>query len=148
MVGVEQACSDRTALRQSSAYRWPSVSPRQYAAASHQNQTKDPCRPSLPLTRRFSTPQDPDALPKARPHCWGPMAWVGGRGWRTGLPFLPWQPPASPVSITAGRATGRSQAFTASENRHQLRNSGTTCLHFEVWLLVFTVLFLKCIKDV
>lgn len=47
-----------------------------------------------------------------------------------------------------GQTAGRSQAFTTSENRHQPRNSGTTCLPFEVWLLVFTVLFLKCIKDV
>lgn len=58
------------------------------------------------------------------------------------------QPPALLVFVTMGQTAGRSQGFTTSENRHQLRNSGTTCLRFEVWLLVFTVLFLKCIKDV
>lgn len=58
------------------------------------------------------------------------------------------QPPALLMFVTTGQTAGHSQGFTTSENQHQLRNSGATCLRFEVWLLVFTVLFLKCIKDV
>lgn len=75
------------------------------------------------------------------PHC--PDA-EGALSWWV----LPRQPPALLVFVTVGQTSGRSQGFTTSENQHQLRNSGTTCLCFEVWLLVFTVLFLKCIKDV
>lgn len=50
--------------------------------------------------------------------------------------------------ITDLKVTEGSQIFTTSENRHQIRNSGTTCLPFEVCLPLFTVLFLKCIKDI
>lgn len=41
------------------------------------------------------------------------------------------------VYVTDLKVAEGSQIFTTSENRHQIRNSGTTCLSFEVWLLFF-----------